>query len=125
MPDTTVLIVDDNADLARLMTQICRVLGQEAVMAEDMETGLAAQAAEPGIVLALVDVSLPQGHSGFDFVDAATAMKPDLSCVLMSGLGSNADRPAHHDRRGAERCLKPPRGGHHVYNAGHRWRRRR
>lgn len=97
MPDTTVLIVDDNADLARLMTQICRVLGQEAVMAEDMETGLAALAAEPGIVLALVGVSLPQGHSGFDFVDAATAMKPDLSCVLMSGLGSNADRPAHHD----------------------------
>ncbi|EBA06496.1 response regulator [Sagittula stellata] len=97
MPDKRVLIVDDNADLARLMAEICRVLGHDALVAQDLNSGLEALTAGPRVALTLVDVSLPGGRNGFDFVDQARAIQPDLVYALMSGLGSSAERPAHHE----------------------------
>jgi CheY-like chemotaxis protein len=84
-----ILIVDDNADNARMLKVLLRHEGHEAGMVFDGPAAIAAARLQKSDVV-LLDLSLP-GLSGID-VAAAIRCDPDRSqCVLVSFTCHGAD----------------------------------
>jgi CheY-like chemotaxis protein len=85
-----ILIVDDNADNARMLKVLLKHEGHEAAMVFDGPAAIAAARLQNSDVV-LLDISLP-GLSGID-VAAALRRDPDRSqCVLVAITGHSADR---------------------------------
>jgi signal transduction histidine kinase len=86
----TILVVEDDPSLRRLVRHVLEAGGYEVIMAEDGEEALrlSAEHAEP-IHLMLTDVVLP-GISGPDLADRLTALRPGLKIVFTSGYTDDA-----------------------------------
>lgn len=93
MTSPTVLIVDDELALAELMVDACDALGQKAIMVPSVSAAKKVIADTPSLRLALIDIGLT-AENGFDVASHASKVCPDLACVMVSGSGDRADRPA-------------------------------
>ena len=82
----TVLVVDDEEDLRDIMRRMLERRGFDTLVAGDSEQAIAACRDHAGTIDVLVtDLGLP-GASGGELSHAATAIRPDMGVVYISGL---------------------------------------
>jgi two-component system, cell cycle sensor histidine kinase and response regulator CckA len=81
----TVLVVEDEESVRRLLTQVLRMRGYQVLEAADGEQALALfREGGAGIQLVLTDVIMPR-MGGPELADRLFALRPDLPLVFMSG----------------------------------------
>jgi DNA-binding NtrC family response regulator len=85
----TGLVVEDDADLRRLMAELLDDAGMEAMECESAEAALALMLIHGRkIVVVLTDVQLPGPMDGLDFAREIKLRWPSLPVVLTSGQSS-------------------------------------
>ena len=82
----TILIIEDEAKMRRLLELNLGDDGFKTLSAGDAETGLNLLASEP-VHLVLTDLKLP-GISGLEFLHASKQQNPALPIVVMTAFGS-------------------------------------
>ncbi len=88
---TTVLVVEDDAAVREVAVSMLRDFGYRVFEAEDGETGLAVfQANRDAIDLLLTDVVLPGRLRGRELAERASALRPGLRVLFMSGYTENS-----------------------------------
>ena len=88
-PRASVLIVDDQPDLAEMMAAMITRDGHEARVANSGPAAVAAvEERVPDLVM--TDLGMP-GMSGLDLADALHARWPDLPVALVTGWGPTVD----------------------------------
>ena len=85
----TVLVVDDEATVRMLVTDVLEDLGYTAVEAADGTAGLQALQSDIRIDLLVTDVGLP-GMNGRQLAGAARTSRPDLKVLFITGYAENA-----------------------------------
>jgi len=81
----TILLVDDNTDIRRLVKRLLEIAGYTVIAAADGAEGLHFyEQHRSSIDLLLTDVVMPK-ISGFELADRLLGMDPQLSVLFMSG----------------------------------------
>src|SRR5215470_7695837 len=101
----TLLLVDDEAVLARHLVTILSHEGYDVRHADGVAAAQRAAAATP-IDVALIDLRLPDG-SGLDVLSALVATDPALPVIMMTAYGSVADAVQAIKRGAADYVQKP------------------
>ncbi len=84
----TILLVDDDPDLRRILAASMETLGYKVIAADDGAAGLEVlRTHTPDLVM--VDFAMP-GMNGADFATAARRLKPGLPIVFASGYAETA-----------------------------------
>ncbi|HEX2941925.1 MAG TPA: response regulator, partial [Rhodopila sp.] len=86
----TVLVVDDEPTVRRLIMEALSDLGYVATEAADGTSGLAALLSLARIDLLVTDVGLPGGMNGRQLADAAQQIRPDLKVLFITGYAESA-----------------------------------
>ena len=82
----TVLVVDDEEDLRDIMRRMLERRGFATLVAGDSDQAIAVCRDHPGVIDVLVtDLGLP-GVSGGDLARNASAIRPEMGVVYISGL---------------------------------------
>jgi DNA-binding response OmpR family regulator len=109
MPDNrrgTILLVDDEPEIRRLVTGMLKAKGYEVLCAESGETAIRLCAENAGIDLLLTDVVSP-GMSGPAIADEVRALNPGVRILFMTGYdATNLVRRYRHEM-GASLLVKP------------------
>jgi len=85
-----VLVVDDEATVRMLVTEILDDLGYVSMEAGDGPEALAFLHSNARIDLLITDVGLPGGMNGRQVADAARAARPGLPVLFITGFAENA-----------------------------------
>ncbi len=86
----SVLVVEDDANVRRVLTESLKRLGYRILEAQDGTEALALAGADPGqIHLLLTDVIMP-GIAGPDLALQLKAVRPDVRVLLISGYAGDA-----------------------------------
>lgn len=103
-----ILLVDDDPQMLRLLSDIIQLDGHEALMAEDGELALAYfEHQAPDLVI--TDILMPN-KEGLEFISEVREMHPDLKIIAYSGGGS-ADPESYLEfasGMGADRVFSKP-----------------
>ncbi len=86
MPDATILILDDEEKMRRLMELVLRSEGYRLLQAESGEAGIKL-IEEGGIDVVLTDIQMGK-VSGLDVLKHVTGECPDLPVVVITGFGT-------------------------------------
>ncbi|MEG3177132.1 PAS domain-containing protein [Sphingomonas sp. RB3P16] len=86
----TVLVVDDEAAVRMLVTDVLGEIGCNYLEAADGPSGLAILESTTRIDLLITDVGLPKGMNGRQLADAARVHRPDLKILFITGYAENA-----------------------------------
>ncbi len=86
----TVLVVEDDPDLQKLVVAMISGLGYEVIAANDGKSALEAVAKARHIDLLLTDVILPGGMNGPEIARAVSEKNPGLKVLMMSGYPRDA-----------------------------------
>ena len=81
----TILLVEDDPRLLRVLSKRLRSLGYQIVEADSGVAAMAQLAVRPEIVLVFTDMVMPGGMTGYDLAQAALAIKPGLKVLFTSG----------------------------------------
>jgi PAS domain S-box-containing protein len=81
----TLLLVEDDPRLRRVLSRRLRSLGYDVVEADNGAAGLVELAQRPEIALLFTDMVMPGGMTGFELAQAALAMKPEVKVLFTSG----------------------------------------
>ncbi len=81
----TILLVEDDPRLLRVLSKRLRSLGYQIVEADSGVAAMAQLAVRPEIVLVFTDMVMPGGMTGYDLAQAAWAIKPGLKVLFTSG----------------------------------------
>jgi two-component system, cell cycle sensor histidine kinase and response regulator CckA len=86
MPEkqTTILVVDDEPEVRKLVTAMLARNGYKVLTADTGENAVRLFRNNPGVELLLTDVVAP-GMSGPMIADEIAALKPDIKVLFMSG----------------------------------------
>ncbi|MFC0386004.1 PAS domain-containing protein [Muricoccus vinaceus] len=103
----TVLVVDDEATVRMLVTEVLEELGYAAVEAGDGASGLKVLQSDLHLDLLVTDVGLPGGMNGRQLADAARALRPDLKVLFITGYAENAAISNGHLEPGMHVLTKP------------------
>ncbi|MDU7520891.1 MAG: PAS domain-containing protein [Roseomonas mucosa] len=103
----TVLVVDDEATMRMLVTEVLEDLGYTAIEAADGAAGLKVLRSDVRIDLLVTDVGLPGGMNGRQVADAARAARPDLKVLFITGYAENAVIGNGHLDPGMQVMTKP------------------
>jgi two-component system response regulator MprA len=112
----TILVVDDERDLAATCERLLTRRGWNVVIAGTREAALIALGRSPRPVLAIVDRQLPDGD-GLDVLRAALALATPV--IMVTGYGSAATRRVALDE-GAAGFLAKPFSTHDLLELVHR-----
>jgi len=86
----TILVVDDEVSMCKIVTHYLKNAGYEARVANTGSEGIAAFSENPlDIDLVILDISLPD-MQGNEVLANMRAMKPDIPVILSSGYGSDS-----------------------------------
>ena len=86
----TVLLVEDEEGIRKIVCRVLRLHGYTVLEAQDPKEGLALSAAHPGLIhLLITDVVLPQ-MSGAALADRIVQERPGTRVLYMSGYTDNA-----------------------------------
>ena len=85
----TVLVVEDDGTVRRLVLEVLRDLGYRTLEAEDGPSGLRTLESGEHIDLLVTDVGLP-GLNGRQLADRARQLRPDLRILFITGYAENA-----------------------------------
>jgi PAS domain S-box-containing protein len=86
----TVLVVDDEAAVRMLITEVLDELGYAAIEAADGPSGLKILQSDARIDLLVSDVGMPGGMNGRQMADAARIGRPGLKVLFITGYAENA-----------------------------------
>ncbi|MBV8103245.1 MAG: response regulator, partial [Hyphomicrobiales bacterium] len=86
----TILLVEDDPRLLRVLSKRLRSLGYQIIEANNGAAALDRLAARPEIALVFTDMVMPGGMTGYDLAQAALAMKPGLKVLFTSGYAEPA-----------------------------------
>lgn len=86
----TVLVVDDDPDVAAASAGLVEDLGHTAVVASNAESALRALERNEKISLVFSDIVMPGTMNGFDLARAVRARYPDMPILLTTGFSPNA-----------------------------------
>jgi len=81
----TVLVVDDEATIRMLVTEVLEELGYVPLEAADAAEGLKILQSKARIDLLITDVGLPGGMNGRQMADAARHLRPGLKVLFITG----------------------------------------
>ena len=104
--DEVVLVVEDEAAVRALVTEVLADLGYRTMSAEDGPSGLAILQGDARIDLLVTDVGL-QGLNGRQLADAARVVRPDLKILFMTGYAEKAAASSGFLEPGMELMIKP------------------
>ena len=104
----SVLVVDDEADIRKMMLTILRQLNLKPITARDGLEGLQVieQDGNHAIKLCLIDMAMPK-MNGLELIQALREKFPQLPLIAMSG-GMNADLVKSLDQEGVSTILTKP-----------------
>lgn len=105
MSETTILVVEDERKIARLLQIELESEGYGVSLAPDGVEGWAAYKAG-GIALVLLDVMLP-GITGIDLLQRIRAVDPDMPIIMLTAKGAVADKVAGLDLGANDYVTKP------------------
>src|SRR5690349_7344124 len=101
-----ILVVDDQAEIRRLVGRLLEAAGYNVILAADGSVGLACfKRHRAAIALLLTDVIMPN-MDGLELADHVTELDARLPILFMSGSDLNADR--------GYGCLPKPFTGEHL-----------
>ena len=103
----TVLVVDDEATVRMLVTEVLEDLGYTAIEAADGAAGLRILQSDIRIDLLVTDVGLPGGMNGRQVADAARVARPGLKVLFITGYAENAVLSHGHLDPGMHVLTKP------------------
>jgi CheY-like chemotaxis protein len=103
----TVLVVDDEATVRMLVSEVLEELGYVAIEAEDGKAGLKVLESNRRVDLLITDVGLPGGMNGRQLADAGWALRPDMNVLFITGYAENAVIGNGHVRPGMHVLTKP------------------
>ena len=86
----TILLVEDDPRLLRVLSKRLRSLGYQIIEADSGVAAMAQLATRPEIALIFTDMVMPGGMTGYDLAQAALAMKPSLKVLFTSGYAEPA-----------------------------------
>jgi two-component system CheB/CheR fusion protein len=81
----TVLVVEDEPGVQKIVTAMLEGLGYRVLVANDGPEALEILDETEGIDILLSDVVMPQGMNGFDLADTAVARHQHLKVLMTSG----------------------------------------
>ncbi len=102
----TVLVVEDDEAVRRLVLEVLSDLGYAALSAVDGPGGLDILRSDRRIDLLVTDVGLP-GMNGRQLADAARTRRPELKVLFMTGYAENAAFGNAHRDPGLQLITKP------------------
>jgi CheY-like chemotaxis protein len=103
----TVLIVDDEATVRMLVTEVLTENGYNILEADSAPSAMKIIDASPNIALLITDVGLPGGMNGRQLADAARMRRKDLKVLFITGYAENAAVSSGHLDHGMEILTKP------------------
>ncbi len=86
----TILLVEDDPRLRRVLSRRLRSLGYEVIEADNGVSAKAELAARPEIALVFTDMVMPGGMTGLELAQAALAMKSGVKILFTSGYAEPA-----------------------------------
>jgi CheY-like chemotaxis protein len=86
-----VLVVEDEPHVRDLITLVLRRAGHDVVAVAGPHAALAALNRQPGMLLMLVDVVMPE-MGGYDLVVEARKIAPEIHVVFMSAFARDVRR---------------------------------
>jgi PAS domain S-box-containing protein len=86
----TILLVEDDPRLRRVLSRRLRSLGYQVVEAESGPAALAQLTARMDVALIFTDMVMPGGMTGYELAKAALDMKPRLKILFTSGYAEPA-----------------------------------
>ena len=101
----TILVVDDDPRLRRVVCSRLRGLGYQVIEADNALNALALLATHPESAMIFTDFVMPGGMNGNDLAEAALAAKPNIKVLFTSGYAA-PDAARRQFRAGA--WLKKP-----------------
>jgi PAS domain S-box-containing protein len=81
----TVLVVDDEASVRMLVSDVLHEMGYSAIEAADGASGLKILRSDVRVDLLITDVGLPGGLNGRQMADAGRETRPDLKVLFITG----------------------------------------
>ena len=99
-----ILLVEDDQDVRRLMTDALRELGYRVLEATSGPAAIETLARSPEVRLLLTDVGLPGGITGRELAEEARRLRPGLRVLFISGYAGNDIEPGG---AGAQLLPKP------------------
>ncbi|HUB85065.1 MAG TPA: PAS domain-containing protein [Rhizomicrobium sp.] len=102
-----VLVVDDEATVRMLVTEVLVEAGYKVMEAPDGAMGLKVLQSGVRVDLLITDVGLPGGMNGRQVADAARVLRPDLKVLFITGYAENAAVGNGHLDAGMEILAKP------------------
>ena len=85
----TILVVEDEAEIAELTMAMLEDIGYRAIHVPDAAAALAALAGAPDIGLVISDIVMPGAASGLDLARALREDRPDLPVLLVTGYSEH------------------------------------
>jgi PAS domain S-box-containing protein len=82
---TTVLVVEDNAEVRETVATMLRIFGYMPLLAPDGESAVTLLGSTQRIDLVLTDMVLPGSLNGLDVAHAARRLRPEIGILCMSG----------------------------------------
>jgi signal transduction histidine kinase/DNA-binding NarL/FixJ family response regulator len=104
----TILVVEDDDELRVLTRLQLERLGYTVLEAEHGAEGLRVIKENPGVALLVTDLVMPLGMSGLELAEQATALRPSLKAVFMSGYSDDDEVLKRRQRDLPKRFLQKP-----------------
>lgn len=121
---TTVLLVEDNADVLKLLRSMLTKAGYRVLTANSGDEALNVFEAGAGVDLVLTDIVMPGELQGTTLAKVLRAKRPDLPFVFMSGYASEATVHGNGLQPNDIRLMKPIQRGD-LLRAMHKATKRR
>ena len=90
--DATVLVVEDNPDVRKVVCQLLRDFGCTVVEAANAAAAITVLESDQKIDLLFTDIVMPGGMAGTDLALAAREMRPEIKTLLTSGFAEASIR---------------------------------
>src|SRR4051795_10190768 len=95
MPDATILVVDDTAEVLDLTSSVLEEAGYGVLRCGGSREALAILSDGHDIDLLLTDITMPGGIDGFELARQARALRPSLPIAYITGFAHPLPEDAH------------------------------
>ena len=103
--ELTIMLVDDEASLREVLSEVLRDAGHTIFEAADASTALAKLRHIDRVDLLVTDIGLPGGMNGRQLAEAALADDPETTVLMITGYAESA--PAEEVLEGMHLMIKP------------------